>query len=281
MILVTGATGNVGRSLVSQLRNAGVAVRALARTPESAALPDGVEAVRGDLTAPDTLEAALDGIDAVFLVWPALSAETAPPVLDVIARHARRIVYLSAHGVPDEPGREVDPIIGFHSAVERSIEGTGLEWTFLRAGGFAANTLGWAAQIRADGVVRWPYGEAARSLVHEHDIAAVAVRALTEDGHAGAKYHLTGPEVLTQAEQVRVIGEVIGRPLRWEEISRETARERMLAEGWPAAFADGALDAWAGLVARPEVVSPAVEKLTGTPARTFREWAADHADAFR
>ncbi|GAA3076245.1 NAD(P)H-binding protein [Streptosporangium carneum] len=282
MILVTGATGKVGRSLVSQLNDAGVAVRALARTPETADLPDGVEVAQGDLSTPDTLDKALDGVDSVFLVWPGLPAEFAPPVLDVVGGHARRLVYLSSHGVPDDDvERETDPITGFHTAVERAVQRTGLEWTFLRAGGFASNTLGWAAQIRADGVVRWPYGEAGRSLIHEQDIAAVAVRALTDDGHAGAKHHLTGPQTLTQVEQVRVIGEVIGRPLRWEEVAPEAARERMLAEGWPPAFVDGALDAWAGMVTRPEAVSPAVEEITGAPARTFREWVTDHAASFR
>jgi uncharacterized protein YbjT (DUF2867 family) len=128
--------------------------------------------------------------------------------------------------------------------------------------------------------VRWPYGAAARSLIHERDIAAVAVRALTEDGHAGAQYVLTGPQVLTQVEQVRTIGEVIGRPLRWEEISREAARQQLLAAWGDSSFVDRALAAWAEMVTEPEPVTPTVEEITGAPARTFREWAIDHADAF-
>ncbi|MGH8905193.1 MAG: NAD(P)H-binding protein [Egibacteraceae bacterium] len=258
----------------------GAAVRALTRNPDSAGLPAGVDVVPADLSIPGTLDAGLDGVEAVFLVWPFLTAEAAPAVLDAVAKHARRIVYLSSSGIHDDVEQQTNMITQFHAAVERLIERSGLEWTFLRPSGFAANTLAWAPQIRVDGVVRWVYGAAARSLIHERDIAAVAVRALTGDGHGGAKYVLTGPQPLTQAEQVRTIGEAIGRPLRWEEISREAAREQMLTY-WPPALVDGALDAWAELVTEPELVTPTVEEVTGVPARTFREWATDHADDFR
>lgn len=255
-------------------------VRALTRNPDSAGLPGGVDVFRGDLSHPDTLDVCLDGVESVFLVWPFLTAEAAPAVLDVVAKHARRIVYLSSSGIRDDVEQQTNPITAFHAAVERLIERSGLEWTFLRPSGFATNTLAWAPQIRADGVVRWVYAAAARSLIHERDIAAVAVRALTGDGHGGAKHVLTGPQPLTQAEQVRAIGRVIGRPLRWEEISREAAREQMLTY-WPPSFVDGALDAWAELVTEPELVTPTVEAVTGTPAHPFREWATDHADDFR
>ncbi len=282
--LVAGATGKVGRHVVSGLLGTGAAVRALARNPGSAgtraALPTGVEVVRGDLSIPDTLDACLYGVDAVFLVWPFLTAEAAPAVLDVVRKHAHRIVYLSSMGVRDDHGQKTDPI-AFHADIERLIERSGLDWTFLRPGGFAANTLMWAPQIRADGVVRWPYRAAARSLIHERDIAAVAVRALTGDGHGGAKYLLTGPQVLTQAEQVRTIGEVIGRPSRFEEMSPEAARQQLLTAWGDPSFVDSALDTWAGFVTEPELVTRTVEEITGTPARTFREWTADHADDFR
>lgn len=282
MILVTGATGNVGRHVVSQLLASGEAVRALTRDPEAAGLADGVEVAGGNLfdTDTDTVKAVLDGVDRVFLVWPAMTSAAAPDLVAAIAEHARRIVYLSSSSVSDEPGGPTDPITTFHSEIEQIIQRSRLEWTFLRAGGFASNTLGWAAEIRANGVVSWPYGAAGRSLIHERDIAAVAVRALTEEGHAGAKYVLTGPQTLTQIEQVRTIGEVIGRPVRWEEVAPSAAREQMLAAGWPADAADGALTAWAGLVTHPESVTSTVADVTGSPAHTFREWAVDHADAF-
>jgi uncharacterized protein YbjT (DUF2867 family) len=277
-ILVIGATGKVGRQVVAELTDAGTAVRALARTP--ARLPNGIEVTRGDLTDPAGLDAALAGVETVFLVWPMLTAEAAPAALETIGRHARRIVYLSSMSVRDDLAEQIGPISRFHAEVERLIEASGLEWTFLRAGGFATNTLEWAAGIRAEGVVRWPYGMAARSLIHERDIAAVAARALTGEGHDGARYALTGPEVVTQVEQVRLIGEAIGRPLRFEEQPPDEARRTMLARGWPEAMTDSVLAAWGAMANEPEPVTDTVEKVTGTPARTFRQWAQDHAGDF-
>jgi uncharacterized protein YbjT (DUF2867 family) len=276
MILVTGATGTVGRQTVSKLLGAGAAVRALTSHPEKARLPGDVEVVGGDLSDPETLAPALKDAEAVFLVWPFTTAEGAPAVLDAIERETRRLVYLSSAG-----GQRPDPVGLFHADMERLIEESKLDWTFLRPSGFASNTLMWAGQIRGDGVVRWPYGSAARSLIHESDIAAVAVRALTSDGHGGAKHVLTGPELLTQAAQVHAIGEVIGRPARWEEIPREAVRDGLAAAFGDASFADHALDTWARFVEEPELVTSTVERVTGTPARTFREWASDHADDFR
>jgi uncharacterized protein YbjT (DUF2867 family) len=270
-ILVVGATGQVGRSVVSLLLEKDSPVRALARDPARAGLPAGVEVVRGDLSDPHSLDAALDGIDSVFLLWPFLSADGAPPVVEAIARHARHVVYLSAMSAES----------GFWGEIERLIERSTLEWTFLRAGGFATNTLGWAEQIRTEGTVQWPYGAAARSLIHERDIAAVAVRALTEPGHTARRYVLTGPAAVTQAEQVRLIGEAIGRPVRWQDLPLDQARSRLAAEFGDAAFADGALAHWAALVDAPEPVTDTVRQVTGVPARTFREWAVDHRDDFR
>jgi uncharacterized protein YbjT (DUF2867 family) len=276
MILVTGATGTVGRQAVSQLLGAGAAVRALAHHPDAAHLPGDVDVVGGDLSDADTLAPALDGVEAVFLVWPFTTAEGAPAVLDAIERETRRLVYLSAAG-----GQRPDPVGLFHADMERLIEESKLEWTFLRPSGFATNTLMWAGQIRGDGVVRWPYGAAARSLIHESDIAAVAVRALTGEGHGGAKHVLTGPELLTQAEQVRTIGDVIGRPARWEDVPPEAVRDGLAAAFGDPSFADHALDTWARFVQEPELVTSTVERITGTRARTFREWVSDHSDDFR
>jgi uncharacterized protein YbjT (DUF2867 family) len=268
-ILVTGATGNVGRHVVSQLAEAGLDVRALVRDPGRARLP--VETVRGDLTVPETLHPALADVESVFLLWPGFTADGAEEVVTAIAGQARRIVYLSAN-VADEPATHF-------SEIERLIRRSGAGWTFLRPGGFAANTLGWAGQIR-QGVVRWPYGKASRSLIHEKDIAAVAAHVLTSGGHGGAAYVLTGPEQLTQAEQVRVIGEVIGREVRWEEQPPEEARERLTAAWGDPAFVAGALRGWEGFVTAPEPVTGTVEELLGRPALTFRQWAADHAADF-
>ena len=270
-ILVTGATGNIGRRLVTLLADAGADVRAVSRNPETAKLPSGVDVVRGDTLDPSSLEPSLSpGVESVFLLWPTMSAEGVEPVVEAIARHAKRVVYVSALKAP-----------GFYADIEHLIERTGLDYTFMRPGGFGTNTLMWAEAIRANEVVRLPYAQAARSLVHEYDLADVAARALTEDGHAGATYELTGPEVLTQADQLRVIGDVLGKRVLWQEIPREVARREFFEDGWPEAFAESALSYWESLVTHPEPVTNDVEQVTGTPARTFRRWVEDHADAFR
>ncbi|MBA2374795.1 MAG: NAD(P)H-binding protein [Rubrobacter sp.] len=279
-ILVTGATGSVGRNVVSELLGVNADVRAMVRTPETANLPDSVEVVRGDLCEPDTVAAALESTDAVFLLWAA-SDEFAPAAVAEISKHASRVVYLSSMGVRDDLETQKDPINQSHANLESLIEGSGLSWTFLRASGFASNTLGWADDVRGNGVVRAPYGEARRSLIHERDIAAVATRALTEEGHARKKHVITGSESVAQSEQARIIGEVVGCPVRWEEQSREEAREELAAAFGSESVADGVLDAWAAMVESPEPATNTVEEVTGFRARAFREWVSDHADDFR
>ena len=269
MIFVTGATGKVGRHVVSGLVERGAPVRALVRDPDAADLPEDVDLVSGDLRDPPRLPADLEGADAVFLLWPFFGDDGAGGLVDTLASHSGRIVYLSAQAAEGRPD-------SFWAAVEQAIVRSGVEWTFLRPTGFAANTLMWADQIRESGVVRWPYGQAARSLIHERDIADVAVRALTEDGHVGERYVLTGPEALTQVEQVRAIGEAIGRDLPWEELSRDGAEAELEGE-----VPDTALDTWASFVDNPEVVTSTVQEVTGRPARPFAEWARDHAGDFR
>jgi uncharacterized protein YbjT (DUF2867 family) len=277
-ILVAGATGNVGRHIVPQLRDAGLTVRALSRDPSSSRFPAGVTAVVGDLTRPDTLRAAARAADVAFFLWPFLAADGADAAVRALAGQVRRIVYLSAISVQDGVAPEENGVWG---QVEHAIEQSGVDWTFLRAGGFAVNTLGWAGGIRSSGVVQWAYGAAARSLIHERDIADVAVQALIDEKHTGAKYVLTGPEAVTQADQVRIIGEAIGMPVRWEEAPPDAIREMMTAMTGDSAFADRAVAYWASLVGHPEPVTHTVEEITGKPARTFREWAHDHASEFR
>ncbi|MEU8320856.1 NAD(P)H-binding protein [Nonomuraea sp. NPDC048881] len=276
-ILVTGATGNVGKHVVSQLAEAGLDVRALVRNPDKARLPEGVEAVRGDLTVPETLEPALRDVESVFLLWPGYSEAATAGAVTALARHARRVVYLSADVEDLADGEE--PTL-FHQSVERLIRHSGLAWTFLRPGGFAANTLGWAAQIR-QGVVRWPFGQAVRALIHEKDIAAVAAHVLTSAGHTGGKYVLSGPEQLTQAEQVRIIGEVAGHEVRWEEQPLDEARAHLTAAWGDPGFVEAALKGWGAAVHNPERVTDTVERLLGRPALTFRQWAEDHVADFR
>ncbi|HTG16654.1 MAG TPA: NAD(P)H-binding protein [Blastocatellia bacterium] len=278
-ILVTGATGKVGRQVVSQLLATDARVSALTRNPDAADLPPGVEVVRGDLTVPEVLAECLDGVDAVFLVWTA-PASAAPAAVDRMAKHARSIVFLSSpHRTPHPFFQQPNPLASLHAEIERLIEASGLRWTFLRPGMFAANSLSWwAPQIRAGDVVRWPFAAAPTAPIHERDIAAVTVRALLEAGHDGAEYVLTGPQSLSQLEQVITIGDVIGRSLRFEEISPEEWRREMLAS---ASVVNMLLNAWAAAIGQPALVTYTVAEITGSPARTFRDWVTDHADEFR
>ncbi|MFE3189887.1 SDR family oxidoreductase [Nocardia sp. NPDC059240] len=276
MILVTGATGKVGRAAVNQLHEAGVDVRALVRRPEAVDLPPGVEVVRGDLSDPGSLDAALDGVHAVFLVWPTLEADTvARAVIRRLAEQARHIVYLSARGADERVGA----VLGSHGYLERLIEESGVGWTFVRAGGFAGNDLGWAESIRAEGVVREHYDEWARSVIHERDIAAVGVGALLE-GRTGTVYEVTGPESLTAPQRARIIADTLGVPVRFEKMPREQMRAAM-STWMPVDHVDKALLDMDELTAQPEPVLPTVAEVTGAPAHTYRDWVNDHLADFR
>jgi uncharacterized protein YbjT (DUF2867 family) len=276
-ILIVGGSGNIGRQVLSQLTAAGVQVRALARNPETVDWPPQVEVVQGDLTSPETLDCSLDGIDIVFLVWVAPPA-TVAPALERIAKHAQRIVFLSAPLKTAHPFfQQPNPSRALAEQIEQLIESSGLQWTFLRPGMLAANARRWwAPQTRVGDVVRWPYLSVPTAPIDERDVAAVAVHALCQDGHAGAEYVLTGPQSLTQFEQVATIGRVLGRYLRIEEISPDEAR-RDLRSVIPPML----LDAWAAAVGQPAFVTSTVAEITGTPARTFLDWATDHAAEFR
>lgn len=280
-ILVIGATGNIGRQVVSQLSATGAQVRAMTRNPEAAGLPAGVEVMRGDLTLPETLDACLNGIHSVFLMWVAPPA-TAAVTLERIAKHARRIVFLSAPLKTAHPFfQQPNPVREVFVEIERLIETSRLEWTILRPGIFAANARHWwAPQIRAGNSVRWPYLAAPTAPIDERDIAAVTVRTLCEEGHTGAEYVLTGPESLSQFEQIATIGRVIGRSLRIEEMSPDEARREWLPI-MPESVVNMLLDAWAAAIGQPAFVTSTVAEITEKPARTFLDWARDHAGEFQ
>src|SRR4051794_2013234 len=279
-VLVTGGTGRVGRVVVDLLRDAGVPVRVLTRRSEAVTtLPANVDVVTGDLTAPESLDAALRGIGAVFLVWTA-APTAAPAVVERLAAHARRVVFLSApHQTPHPFFQQPNPMAVLYAEIERLLAATGVESTILRPGMFASNALfWWAGAIRSDGVVRWPYGAAETAPVDDRDVAAVAAQTLYQDGHAGGDYVLTGPESLSQAEQVRVIGDVVGRRIRFEEVSPDEFRNE--TEGtWPRPAVDMLLAAWGATMGRPAYVTSTVSDILGS-ARSFRQWVADHASAF-
>jgi uncharacterized protein YbjT (DUF2867 family) len=238
-----------------------------------------VDVVTGDLTVPESLEAGLRGADTVFLVWTVPPA-TARAVIERLAAHARRVVFLSSpHQTPHPFFQQPNPMAVLHADIERMIAAAGLESTIIRPGMFASNVVPWwAAAIRA-GVVRWPYGAAETAPVDDRDVAAVAARTLSQDGHAGGDYVLTGPEALSQAEQVSIIGDVLGRRIRFEELSPDEFRSE--TEGsWPRPVVDMLLAAWGATMGRPAYVTSTVGGILGSPPRTFRQWVADHAAAF-
>ncbi|WP_026316313.1 NAD(P)H-binding protein [Actinokineospora enzanensis] len=270
-VLVTGATGTVGRHVVEGLVSAGVDVRALTRRPEQAGLPDGVDVVAGDLTQPDA--ALFAGIDRMYM-FPAGDTRV---VLD-LARQAgvRRVVVLSSLSAADPSdwgGKR-------HRDVEVAAEESGLEWTHLRPGMFTANLSEWGESIRTEGVARAPYAALTLAPVHQRDIAEVAVQALLTDELVGRTLRLTGPEPLSRPEQAAAIGRGIGREVRFEELTPEQWRAS-LPDQFPAAVSDWLLNLWAGAVDTPEVPEPTVPDVLGKPARTVEEWAREHADLFR
>jgi uncharacterized protein YbjT (DUF2867 family) len=261
-----------------------VSVRALTRRPEQAALPAGAEVVVGDLTAPASLDAALQGVGTVFLVWtPALA--TAAAVVARLATHAsglrRRVVYLSSPHQTSHPFfQQPNALRGVHTEVERLLAAANLDVVVLRPGMFASNALHWwAPQIRNGNVVCWPYGAAETAPVDERDIAAVAAHALRDVRHARGDYVLTGPESLSQAAQVAAIGDAIGRPLRFDELSPDEFR-RETAGTWPGSVAEMLLSAWRATLGHSAFVTSAVQEIVGSPPRTFYQWAADNAAAF-
>jgi uncharacterized protein YbjT (DUF2867 family) len=281
-VLVTGATGHVGRHVVTQLVSAGHEVRALTRRAD-AAFPPGVEVVRGDLLEPSSIP--FDGVSRMYLFPEPRTAREV--VARAVAAGVDRIVTLSSGAVTG--GFDTD----FQLPVEQAVEASGVAWTHLRPGDFASNTLRlWGPMIRKDRVVRYADPEAPSLAIHDGDIAAVGVAALLSDGHAGRWYDLTGPELLTRRAQVAAIGEALGEEVRFEEVSAEEAREILLAQGgWAAENADFLLGFAEYSVDGPSfddvdwsealVPLPTVEEVLGRPARTYAQWARDNADAFR
>ncbi|MFE1770203.1 SDR family oxidoreductase [Streptomyces sp. NPDC059008] len=284
MIVVTGATGNIGRCLVGRLLAEGAAVRALTRDPARAALPAEAEVVRADLTGTDDLAPLLDGADALFLNLAAGGDGATARLVDAAVKAGvRRIVLNSSIGVTDTPADETNFISRMHAALERAVRNSGLEWTFVRGANYATNTLAWAGSIRESGVVRDAHPGARGVPVHEADLADVAAVALLDrtGAHLGQTYQVTGPETMTVAEQVAEIGRAIGRETRIEQISEDAAVEAMSGPHLPKEAARELVRMFGGTVdAPPFAPSDAVERVTGRPARTFAQWARDHAADF-
>ncbi|MEV6583153.1 NAD(P)H-binding protein [Streptomyces sp. NPDC051582] len=279
MIVVTGATGNVGRPLTRALAEAGRQVTAVSR--HAAATPDGVRHVVADLSEPAGIEPALAGANALFLLLSGeLHADGSKPV-DVINRAAasgvRRVVLLSSQGVATRPFGTTRLTV---RAVEDALRESGLEWAILRPGGFASNALWWAESVRTRGVVAAPFGDVGVPIIDPTDIAEVAAACLLDDRHAGGVYELTGPEVITPRRQAEAIADALGSPVRFDELTRDEAKAAM-SRSMPAELADDTLDILGAPSPAELRVGPDVRRILGRAPRSFADWAARNVAAFR
>jgi len=265
-ILVTGATGNVGRLVVDELLALGATdVRALTANPARAALPAGVEVVKGYLGRLETLPAAFEGVDRMYLA----------PLLETVDEATRLAAAAGVRHIVDLAGGEGTE----WQAIERAVEASGVAWTHLEAGEFMPNVEIWAEQIKAGDEVRDAYPDSANALIALEDIAAVAARILLDGGHEGRTHQLTGPQTETRAEKVRQIGLALGRKLTYVEITPEQAAERLRPTMGD--FASWYVAGAAQLVTHPQPVTRTVEEITGRPGTTLAQWMAANADRFR
>ncbi|MCP2165051.1 NAD(P)H-binding protein [Goodfellowiella coeruleoviolacea] len=274
--LVTGARGQVGRHVLRGLVDAGLPVRAASRDATTLDLPAGVESVSVDLTAAETLDAALRGVTGVFLYTQRSGVEDF--VTAARAAGVAHVVQLSS-GFSAAPDADTNPIARLHLRVERALADSGLGHTVLRPGALAHNTLAWAESIRTRSAVALTHPDAHEAVIHPADIADVAVRVLATGAHQGETLTLTGPESLTARDQVAILADVLGRPITLTELTRDQA----LAQR-PAAIPEPVLavllDTAASHVGVPAEITDVVGTITGHPARTFREWAVEHRAAF-
>ncbi|MFJ3823429.1 NAD(P)H-binding protein [Streptomyces nodosus] len=277
MILVTGATGNVGSALLRELQECGAGLlRGFTRDASRVSFPKGVEAVEGDFAAPESLKPALDGVRSLFLV------SRMGPDAEIIAAAGRagveHVALVSSITVQSHP--HLGPA-GENLAVERLLKDSGMAWTILRPTQFASNAMMWAASIRSGEAVRAPYAEIGLPTIHPADIASVARVALTEPGHQGRTYALTGPEPVTARQQVEAIAAALGRDVPFIEISRQEARDQMTAVFGEEA-ANAVLDATGGDVNDELLaVRDTLSQVTGFPGRPFRQWAEENVHVFR
>lgn len=279
MIVVTGATGNVGRPLTRALAEAGQQVTAVSR--HAAAVPDGVRHAAADLAEPAALVPSLAGAKALFLLLSGdMHAAGASPA-DIIdaaeASGVRRVVLLSTQGVATRPYGATRIAM---RALEDVLRESGLEWAILRPGGFASNALWWAESIRARRVVAAPFGDVGVPIIDPADIAEVAAACLLDDRHTGGVYELTGPEVITPRQQAEAVASALGSPLRFHDLTRDEAKAAM-AQSMPAELAEDTLTILGSPNQAELRVSPDVHRILGRAPRPFADWAARNIAAFR
>ncbi|MFD9733289.1 SDR family oxidoreductase [Umezawaea sp. NPDC059074] len=279
MIVVTGATGNVGRPLTQALAERGQQVTAVSR--HAAVVPEGVRHVVADLAEPAGLESALAGAKALFLLLSGDLHATGASPADIIGQAAaagvRRVVLLSSLGVATRPFGTTRIAL---RALEDVLRDSGLDWVILRPGGFASNALWWAESVRSQQIVAAPFGDTGVPIIDPADIAEVAAACLLDDQHAGGVYELTGPEVITPREQTEAIAAALGAPVRFHELTREEAKAGM-TQSMPGELADDTLDILSSPSPAELRVSPDVQRVLGRAPRPFAEWAARNVAAFR
>lgn len=281
MFLITGATGNVGGKLVELLAEQGHGVRALVRDPAKANFPDGVEVAVGDLDDPASIDAAVKGgVDAVFH----LQAAPFPTQTETIISAARnagvdRIVALTSVGAILEPL----PTMGtFFRAREDLLRASGLNVTLLRPNTLMTNALWWREEIKANGTVSDPCGEGRMPAVDSDDLAAVAAITLTQPGHEGKAYILSGPEALTTGEQVEILADVLGKPISLVDVTPQEHAEAVVAHGTPAQMAPAIENLYTMFrTGRAGFLTDDVANITGRAPGTFRAWCERNAPAFQ
>ena len=279
-ILVTGATGSVGRHLVAELLTAGATVRAVTRDPDRADLPAGIDVVAGNYATGDLPAGIFDGVERAF-VFPADEGIGAFAAAVGSAGLERLVAMSSAAASLRYPRDRRSASARHHLAFETDLHATGIPLTILRPGPFANNLLGWAHTIRAAGFAAGPYPESRQAPLHEADVAAVAAVALLADGDAldGQILELSGPQALTRREQLAAIGAALGRDLTFREQAPGEFAAAM-APYMPGEIIEMVLDHWHDTQFDPDLVFPTTEAVTGRPARTLREWARDHVADF-
>jgi uncharacterized protein YbjT (DUF2867 family) len=276
MLLVTGATGNVGGEVLRALVDTGEEVRALTRGVPPPALPAEVEAVAGDLDRPETLSDALTGVRGVFLLP---GYQDMPGVLGEIERAGiERVVLLSSSSAAS--GDMSNAMSAYMIVSEAAVKESKVPWTILRSFGLMSNTLRWQAQLQAGDVVREPFANVPVAMIDPFDIAAVTTRALRFEGDEGRTYVLSGPEALMPADRLRILGEVLGRELRLEALTDAEARTQMSAE-MPREYVDAFFDFYVDGTLDESQIQPTVEKILDRRPRTFEQWANAQAEEFR
>lgn len=284
MILITGATGTVGRPLVDMLVAQGARVRAVVRPddPKAAELPAEVDVVPGDLAQPESIATALADTTTLF-VHPRAVGLAAQPLLALAAEEngVKRVVAQTAINAADDPAHQPSRFNGDHNTeVDAAVNSAGLPWAIVRPSSFAVNTRMWAGQIRAGDVVYGPYPDFTEALIHEQDLAAVLARVILEDHYSG-HIPVTGPQPLTHAELVTIIGEVIDKPLRYQEVPPQAAAQAMVQRGLPEPFVQALMGRYARGVGPAEAITDNVEQILGRPAMTYRQWVGDHVTEFQ